>query len=299
MVPTVQHFKLLMHMKKPKPWHKENDNDGNGMSRNEKMRNVNRICRRLAVSRAPSILLNFHTPRISKKSHKLKAEPPFLIRNCISGHKNLEIYAQKIQQWAKKCKRRKRNGPFSSSFTHNQSRVSCNDRQSENVPVFQSESTAKAALLRSFYTIWYIGRITRKSLRSSEETEMALKELSLSPVVEKCLVVVPKGGIGAEMITDKSQLSKRALQTLSRWARITEGVIQDGYESGYDDDPVEIWNRAIAFANTSYTESESDNAMKLAVAGTSFKTSFSTNADEATPRRRRSSRLFKAVNSNA
>lgn len=67
-----------------------------------------------------------------------------------------------------------------------------------------------------------------------------MKELSVSPTVEKCLRVVPKGGITAEVITDKSQLSKRALYTLSRWARMTEDVVQDGYESGYDDDPVEV-----------------------------------------------------------
>lgn len=67
-----------------------------------------------------------------------------------------------------------------------------------------------------------------------------MKELSASPTVEKCLRVVPKGGITAEVIVDKSQLSKRALHTLSRWARMTEDIVQDGYESGYDDDPVEV-----------------------------------------------------------
>lgn len=67
-----------------------------------------------------------------------------------------------------------------------------------------------------------------------------MKELALSPAVEKCLRVTPKGGITAQVITDKSQLSKRALQTLSRWARMTEDVVEDGYESGYDDDPVEV-----------------------------------------------------------
>lgn len=67
-----------------------------------------------------------------------------------------------------------------------------------------------------------------------------MKELSVSPTVEKCLRITPKGGIAAEVITDKSQLSKRALHTLSRWARMTEDVVQDGYESGYDDDPVQV-----------------------------------------------------------
>lgn len=74
----------------------------------------------------------------------------------------------------------------------------------------------------------------------SFQTETALNELSNSPVVEKCLQAVPRGGISAEIITDKSNLSKKALHTLSRWARVVVDVKEDGYESGYDDDPVEV-----------------------------------------------------------
>ncbi|VDO56484.1 unnamed protein product, partial [Onchocerca flexuosa] len=127
------------------------------------------------------------------------------------------------------------------------------------------------------------------------QTKTALKELSVSPTVEKCLRVTPKGGITAEVITDKSQLSKRALHTLSRWARLTEDVVQDGYESGYDDDPVEIWNRAITLADASYTESELNNVTKT----TDDTISFSTNTNKIMPKRRQSNRLFKSVNLKA
>ncbi|VDK64271.1 unnamed protein product [Onchocerca ochengi] len=293
MVQTIQHFKLLMYMKKPKPWRKVNDNDGNKMRCSRKARNIDRICRQLMIYCAPSILLNCHTPRNNKKKcRKRKAEPPFLIRNCIRGHENWETYMQKIQRWTQKAKQKKQNNTSSSSSVQGQSQISYSSTQLENVPAFTAVSTTSTALLRTFYTVWHIGRISRKSLKTSEETKTALKELSVSPTVEKCLRVTPKGGIAAEVITDKSHLSKRALHTLSRWARLTEDVVQDGYESGYDDDPVEIWNRAITLADTSYTESELNNVTKTA----DDIISFSTNTNKITPKRRQSNRLFKSVN---
>ncbi|CAG9534073.1 unnamed protein product [Cercopithifilaria johnstoni] len=288
---AIQHFKLLMYMKKPKPWRTMNENDGNRMSRCEKARNVDRICRQLVINRAPCILLNCCTPRISrKKCHKRKAEPPFLIRSCISGHENWRSYKQRMQDWIQTMNQKNWNSQFSSSFVMNQSQISYDDNQLENMPTFTVVSTTSTALLRSFYTIWHIGRISRKSLKTNEETKTALKELSVSPIVEKCLRVVPKGGITAEVIADKSQLSKRALHTLSRWARMTEDVVQDGYESGYDDDPVEIWNRAITLADVSCTKSELNVTKTTAVA-----TSFSTSTDKVTPRRR-PKRLLKSAN---
>ncbi|KAL4001655.1 hypothetical protein ACH3XW_0160 [Acanthocheilonema viteae] len=292
MTQTPQHFKLLMYMKKPKPWRTMNDNDGNRMSCCEKARNVNRICRRLVINCAPTVLLNCCIPPVSrKKCHKRKAEPPFLIRNCINGHENWKSYAQKVQDWTQKMEQRKQNSPLSSSSIIDQSQISYYDNQLENVP-FTTVSITAAALLRSFYTIWHIGRISKKSLKTSEETKTALKQLSVSPAVEKSLRVVPKGGLTAKVITDKSQLSKRALHTLSRWARITEDVVQDGYESGYDDDPVEIWNRAITLADLSCIGSELNDVTKTAADATSFSTSM----DKIAPRLRRSNRLFKSVN---
>ncbi|EFO21485.1 hypothetical protein LOAG_07005 [Loa loa] len=293
MAQATQHFKLLMYMKKPKPWRRVTDNDGNKMSHCEKTRNVGRICRRLVINHSPSIPMNCHTPRISKKKcHKRKAEPPFLIRNCISGHENWGKYVQRIQHWTQKLEQRERNISANSSSLNDQSQMSYNGNQVENVPIFTSLPVTSAALLRSFYTIWHIGRISRKSLKTSEETNAALKKLSVSPTVEKCLQNPPKGGITAELITDRSQLSKRALHTLSRWARMTEDVVQDGYESGYDDDPVEIWNRAITLAEaSSYTESELNNVTKTTIDAASF----STSTDKVTPRRR-SNRVFKSIN---
>ncbi|VDK72812.1 unnamed protein product [Litomosoides sigmodontis] len=291
MVQTTQHFKLLMYMKKPKPWRAMSINDRIRISRCEKARNVGRICRRLVIDRAPKVLLNCGTPRtITKKFHKRKVEPPFLIRNCISGHENWKIYEQKVQDWTEKMKRKRLNGPSTSSVM-DQSQISYNGTQLENIPIFTPTSTTATALLRSFYTVWYIGRISGKSLKTSEETKTALKELSASPTVEKCLRVVPKGGIPAEVIVNKSQLSKRALHTLSRWARMTEDVVQDGYESGYGDDPVEIWNRAITLADVQCMKSELNDITKT----TADIISFSKSTDKETPRQRRSSRLFKSV----
>lgn len=44
------------------------------------------LFRRLVINRAPTILLGCCTTRINrKKYHKKKAEPPFLLRNCING----------------------------------------------------------------------------------------------------------------------------------------------------------------------------------------------------------------------
>ncbi|KAK6100772.1 hypothetical protein QQG55_2020 [Brugia pahangi] len=288
MTQTMQHFKLLMYMKKPKPWRKVNDNDGNRMSYCKKAQNINRICRRLVINRGPSILSNCYATRVTKKKcHKRKAEPPFLIKNCISGHENWKSYMQKMEYWTRKLEQRKRrNGPINSSSVKDQSHISPNAAELENVPTFTSASANSAALLRSFYTIWHIGRLSRKSLKTNDEIKTALKELSASPTVEKCLRVTPKGGITAKMITDRSQLSKRALYTLSRWARMIEDVVQDGYESGYDDDPVEIWNRAVTLADASYTESELSNVTKT----TDDATSFSTGSSKVTPRRGRSSR---------
>ncbi|EJW79752.1 hypothetical protein WUBG_09339 [Wuchereria bancrofti] len=192
-----------------------------------------------------------------------------------------------MEHWTQKLEQKKRRkGPINSSSANDQSHISPNGVELENVSTCTSVSTNSAALLRSFYTIWHIGRISRKSLKTNEEIKTALKELSASPTVEKCLRVTPKGGITAKVISDRSQLSKRALYTLSRWARMIEDVVQDGYESGYDGDPVEIWNRIVTLADASYTESELNNVTET----TADATSFSTGSDKVTPRRRRSNR---------
>ncbi|MCP9258629.1 hypothetical protein DINM_001645 [Dirofilaria immitis] len=284
MAQAIQHFKLLMYMKKSKPWRKVNNYDDYKIRSCEKARNVDRICRQLTVNRAPSILLSYHTPR----------------------HQYWESYIQKVQHWRQKAKQRKQNGPANSLFIQDQSQLSYSAIQPENMLSSAVVSAASIALLRTFYTVWHIGRISRKSLKTNEETVAALKQLSVSPTVEKCLRITPKGGITAKVITDKSQLSKRALHTLSRWARMTEDIVQDGYESGYDEDPVEIWNRAITLADASYTENEfshvtktasyTENEFNHATKTTDDAVSFSTNVDKETPKRRRSNRLLKSVN---
>ncbi|OZC08219.1 hypothetical protein X798_04778 [Onchocerca flexuosa] len=170
MVQAIQHFKLLMYMKKPKPWRRMNDNDGNRMRFSGKARNVDRICRQLMINSAPSILLNCHTPRNNKKKcQKRKAEPPFLIRTCIKGHENWEIYMQKIQRWTQKAKQKKQNNPSTSSSMQDQNQISYSNTQLENVPAFTTGSITSTALLRTFYTVWHIGRISRKSLKTNEE----------------------------------------------------------------------------------------------------------------------------------
>lgn len=75
-------------------------------------------------------------------------------------HETWRNYTQKMKHWTQQA---------SSSSIKNQSHLSYNGVQLENVPTFTAVPVASAALLRSFYTIWHIGRISRKSLRTSEE----------------------------------------------------------------------------------------------------------------------------------
>lgn len=78
-----------------------------------------------------------------------------------------------MQQWAETKHQRPRNSTKGSSFAssiRSDSRFSDDSTQVENKPIFPvPASSARAALLRSFYTIWYIGRISQKPLKTSNE----------------------------------------------------------------------------------------------------------------------------------
>lgn len=78
-----------------------------------------------------------------------------------------------MQDWTEKMKRRRLNGPSTLSVM-DQSQISYNDNQLENVPVFTAASTTTTALLRSFYTVWHIRRLSGKSLKTSEEVSFAI-----------------------------------------------------------------------------------------------------------------------------
>ncbi|VDN06559.1 unnamed protein product [Thelazia callipaeda] len=244
MAEVAQYFVLLSYMKKPKPWREVCIDNNSIRSRNEKIRTVNSICRRLLVNCAPDIFAKNEQLKVKGKKYrrKRKAEPPFLIRNCISGHRNWENYTKKMQYW-KKVKRQRKENSFTCDFSKSSSdRTGFMDITNDPKELSSATSLSEAnkMLLRSFYTVWHIRYISKKTFKTREDAENALRQLSLSSVVEKSMKVTPRGGIKAEVIEDKSKLSKRAIQTLNRWARVIENDLEDGYESGYSDDPVEV-----------------------------------------------------------
>ncbi|KIH68867.1 hypothetical protein ANCDUO_00800, partial [Ancylostoma duodenale] len=70
-----------------------------------------------------------------------------------------------------------------------------------------------------------------------------LASLSKSAAVERCISKPPNGGVSGR-IEDPSSLSAKARDTLQRWSRLASHY-DAGQESGEDEDPVEMWNRAL------------------------------------------------------
>ncbi|RCN51868.1 hypothetical protein ANCCAN_01956 [Ancylostoma caninum] len=99
--------------------------------------------------------------------------------------------------------------------------------------------------LRAYYTIWHCNtaKVPKKKIATSEKFFEYLDSLSKSAVVERCISKPPNGGIIGR-IEDPSSLSAKGRDTLQRWSRLASHY-DAGLESGEDEDPVEMWNRAL------------------------------------------------------
>ncbi|EYC02630.1 hypothetical protein Y032_0099g3216 [Ancylostoma ceylanicum] len=131
------------------------------------------------------------------------------------------------------------------------------DNISEDVPGNECQSPAHelSALnlssfyeedpLRGYYTIWHCNttKVPKKKIATTEKFFDYLDSLSKSAVVERCLSKPPSGGVSGR-IEDSSSLSAKGRDTLQRWSRLASHY-DAGQESGEDEDPVEMWNRAV------------------------------------------------------
>ncbi|KAK6018654.1 hypothetical protein OSTOST_15751, partial [Ostertagia ostertagi] len=99
--------------------------------------------------------------------------------------------------------------------------------------------------LRGFYTIWYSNttRVAKSKLSSSEKVFEYISSIWGSPEVDRSLCKPPRGGVCGR-IDDPSLLSAKGRDTLQRWSRVVSHY-DVGNESGEDEDPVEMWNRAV------------------------------------------------------
>lgn len=239
----------LDFMMKIKPWRKS---EASNFCTNKEPRaqNLHRICRCL-IAYAPQHIFDTGTTaklRRSAKWQKKREQLPFLSRNLLSGRNAWIIYKDMLQNWYAEKENRKVK-----------SNITCKPQGDEHLDF--SKATEKPDCLRSFYTVWFMNSLTSKSSRNEKELATLVSKLANSDKVAKCLLKTPSGGIQATQIDDRTKLSRKCLVTLSRWARAM--TKEDGYDSGIEEDPVEIWNRTLLEANRNIKSNHEEDTKKI------------------------------------
>ncbi|XGW11346.1 hypothetical protein V3C99_012671 [Haemonchus contortus] len=99
--------------------------------------------------------------------------------------------------------------------------------------------------LRGYYAVW-LSSASKASIKKLSTPERVFDYISgvwKSREIDKLLAKSPKGGVHGR-IEDISLLSAKGRDVLQRWSRVVSHY-DAGNESGEDEDPVEMWNRAV------------------------------------------------------
>ncbi|VDO27274.1 unnamed protein product [Haemonchus placei] len=99
--------------------------------------------------------------------------------------------------------------------------------------------------LRGYYAVW-LSSASKASIKKLSTPERVFDYISgvwKSREIGKLLAKSPKGGVHGR-IEDISSLSAKGRDVLQRWSRVVSHY-DAGNESGEDEDPVEMWNRAV------------------------------------------------------
>ncbi|KAK6739310.1 hypothetical protein RB195_021010 [Necator americanus] len=98
---------------------------------------------------------------------------------------------------------------------------------------------------RAFYTVWHCNtsKIPESKLATTEKICDYFDSVSRSNAVQRHLLKPPRGGVSGKM-NHSSSLSSKGRDTLQRWSRLVSRY-DAGHESAEDEDPVDIWNRAV------------------------------------------------------
>lgn len=163
---------------------------------------------------------------------------PKVLSNGICQWKHYEV---RLKNWMRNYSANRTRG---GSKSKNTSAVSESGSHSFHDVSMLSQSFEKDPL-RAFYTLWHLhtNKAPKNRLLSSEKVLDYIESVWNSPTVDCSISKTPKGGVSGR-IEDPSTLTAKGVDTLQRWSRVVSHF-EAGYESGEDEDPVEIWNRAV------------------------------------------------------
>lgn len=110
--------------------------------------------------------------------------------------------------------------------------------------------------VRMFHTVWHVGRLGTKTIKTREDASRALHNLAHSDTVNKSMKKPTKGPDvlfdtdGRPVAVDDAQrkaLTPKVQLCLSRWSRLLHYTSDwtPGDESGEEDDAVETWNNMV------------------------------------------------------
>ncbi|CAJ0605070.1 unnamed protein product [Cylicocyclus nassatus] len=178
--------------------------------------------------------------RISKIDHT-RGQSLFVLPKVLSRGIHLwPEYESRLQRWLKNKKSRKLSTSFTSKHDGSRGSNSSSRRESLDQSSFYEEDP-----IRGFYTIWNFNsvKVPKNKLETTEKIYACIESISKSERVERQMSKPPRGGVSG-LIEDPSCLSAKGRDTLQRWSRLASHY-EAGQESGEDEDPIEMWNRAV------------------------------------------------------
>uniref|UniRef100_A0A0N5AWD3 TSL-kinase interacting protein 1-like n=1 Tax=Syphacia muris TaxID=451379 RepID=A0A0N5AWD3_9BILA len=222
----------LYFMMKIKPWkllNSSNDESGE-INIDERKKRLHELCKSLSPCKQPSRKVKTSvTPNSRRKLNKQL----FLSRNLRSGHKAWINYKKRLAVW--------------------------------NVGKARQGLTASgkdSVYLRLYFVLWHLNKLTSKTAKTVNDLGDLITKFAKSENFRKSLIKTPSGSLNGNPIEPGAKLSRKCKLVLGRLARVMSTA--DGYESGYEEDPVKVWNSSICECS-SLNKEEYDGLSKTSI----------------------------------
>ncbi|WKX97220.1 hypothetical protein Q1695_013135 [Nippostrongylus brasiliensis] len=216
----------------PKPW-KRKQAPPDSKSREEKRLKLERTIESLMATKKRR---RKSRTQVSYKEGQSLFVLPKALSKGIRHWKNYEV---RFREWTK------RNASRSNPIDDDSYLGSDYENENSNIDMSILSQSCEDDPVRGFYTIWHTNtkKVAKSKLSTPDKVVEYVESVWESTQVERSLSKPPKGAVCGR-INDAASLSARARDVLQRWSRVVSRV-PAGDDSGEDEDPVEMWNRAV------------------------------------------------------
>uniref|UniRef100_A0A914V1E9 Uncharacterized protein n=1 Tax=Plectus sambesii TaxID=2011161 RepID=A0A914V1E9_9BILA len=276
-------FSVLLHNQfKPKPWRGKRQICE--FSNAQRGRRLHLITRQLVAYAAPTKLHSAYVEQECKR-RKVQRRPKinFLTRNLIASLRAFDDYQARLEKWVAdhppvfnppdkvvyidSSLDSANNTHESVEFSEDLSFSSTNNKStpnSKNSPDNKTSPDEEGSALgddentpvRMFHTVWHVGRLGTKTIKTRDDAARALCSLAHSDTVNKSMKKPSKGpdalfdAAGRPLPLEHEQrkvLTPKVQLCLSRWSRLMHYTADwtPGDVSGEEDDVIDTWNSMV------------------------------------------------------